>query len=140
MSVWREVQELLYERWATQWADTTPFAFSNEPMPDLGDPPVTNVRLRVDQRPGGPATLGRPGQRLVDRRGAVYAIFRAPPGGGVGGLSDLGEKAQRIFEGQRFDPNDIRFEVGSVSPGVEVDGGTWWGFTVEVPFSYGDII
>lgn len=140
MSVWREVQEALYQRWATEWADTTPYAFSNEPMPELGDPPATNVRLRVDPRPAGQATLGRPGQRRVDCRGAVYAIMRCVPGTGVGELSDLAEKAKRIFQGQRFEPHDIRFETGDIGPGSEIEGGRWWGVTVECPFAYEDVI
>jgi hypothetical protein len=137
VSVWREVQERLYARWQEGWANTTPYAYANEPY--NGDPEVPHVRFRVQQRPGGPGTLGRPGNRKMDRRGVVFAILREPPGKGVGTLSDLAEKAKNLFEGCSFAPYNIRFQQGDVGDAIEVEGGRWWGVTVELPFDYEEI-
>lgn len=138
MSVWREVQERLYGRWESGWADTTRFALSGETFePDKDE---TWARVRVQSRPGTQETLGAPGNRKMSRRGVVFALLRQPAGKGEGPLSDLAEKAKGLFEGQRFAPHGIRFGECDVGAGGEIEGGRWWGVTVECPFDYEEII
>lgn len=133
MSVWREVQEALYQRWKAEWGETTPYAFANETF----DPPDGPwVRFVVIRLPGGPGTLGRPGQKRMDRAGLVMIMLREPPGDGTGQISDLAEQAAAIFENKRFGPHDIRF--AQVEPGEagDVEDGRWWGVVVEGRFDY----
>lgn len=136
MSVWREVQEALYQRWAEGWADTTPFVFDDEKF----DPPKAPwVRFSVKRMPGGAGTLGRKGNRKMDRRGRLFIQLFVPPGDGVGDLSDLAEAAAALFENCRFEPHDIRF--GQVEPGEsgDSDKGRWTSVTIDDPFDYEDI-
>lgn len=141
MSVWREVQEALYQRWIAGWVDggsaqLTPFVFENE----VFDPPSAPwVRFSVKRMPGGPGTMGRPGNRKMDRVGMIFAQIFEPPGDGTGRISDLGEQAAALFENCRLTTHDIRF--GEVEPGQagDVDKGTWWGLSVEGRFDYEDL-
>lgn len=145
MSVWREVQETLYQRWRDGWVTTDPtpepltyYVFGNEKAkpPDDG----VWVRFSVKRRPGGNGTLGGPGRRKMDRRGVVFIQLFEHPGKGVGNLSDLGEQAAALFENCRLLANhDIRF--AAVEPGEEgeIEGGRWWGLSVEGGFDYEDI-
>lgn len=131
MSVWREVQEALYQRWADEWGQTTPYAFGNE----VFDPPRGAwARFSTIRLPGGAGTLGP--RRKMDRAGMVMILLREPPGEGVGDISDLAEQAAKIFENKRLAPHDIRF--ASVEPGEagSVDKGRWWGVAVEGRFEY----
>jgi len=142
MSVWREVQETLYQRWAANWLDgsdpKTPYVFENDPF----DPPNAPwVRFSVRRMPGGPGTLGRTGTRKMDRVGRVFIQLFEPPGAGVGRSSDLAEDAAKIFEGCRLlSDHDIRF--AEVEPGSagDIENGRWWGVVVEGRFDYEDII
>jgi hypothetical protein len=137
MSAWREVKAVLYQWWADGWGDTTRYAFANEQFDPQG---AEHVRFRVQGRPSTQITLGRPGQRRVDRQGAIFMQIRVLPGDGEGRLSDLAEKAGRLFEARRMAPHDIRLETAQPGPAGDVDGGTWYGVTIEVPFAYQDII
>lgn len=141
MSVWREVQETLYQRFADHWVTPgpdpqplTPYALANEKF----DPPKAPwAMMKVIRLPGGPGTIGRPGNKRMDRVGLVLIDLREPPNNGVGDLSDLAERAAAIFENCRIlSPYDIRFS--QVEPGEEsdIDKGRWWGVTVEGRFEY----
>ncbi|MFL6864114.1 MAG: hypothetical protein ACJ8DZ_14055 [Allosphingosinicella sp.] len=137
MTVWREVQETIYRRWVEAWSEAgreiTPTQFDNEKM----DPPDGPwVRLVVRGRPGGPGTIGRPGNRRMDRVGVVFIDLREPPGSGVGHVSDLAERARGVFEDRRFGPYDIRFATVDIGGESEIDGGRWWGVTVEARFDF----
>lgn len=133
MSVFREVQEALYQLWTDEWGETTPYAFANETF----DPPNRPwARFAVIRLPGGPGTLGPPGRKKMDRAGQVMIVLREPPGDGVGDLTDLAEKAAKIFENKRLPVHDIRF--AEVEPGEQgdIDDGRWWGVAVEGRFDY----
>lgn len=149
-SVWREVQETLYQRWAARWV-VDPLAVEPEPLTyyvfedDKAEPPADEdivwARFSVKRLPGGPGTMGRPGNRKMDRRGIVFVQLFTPPGNGVGKISDYGEKAAGIFESCRLlAEHDIRF--GTVEPGEtgQVENGRWLGLSVEGPFDYEQII
>jgi hypothetical protein len=156
VSVWREVQERLYQRWADQWAvvpgadplvPLTPFVFEDEKFdpalvtaPEGWDPGKDAwARFSVKRMPGGPGTMGRPGNRKMDRVGRVFVQLFRPPLQGVGDMSDLGERAAGIFENCRLAPHDIRF--GEVEPGptASVEDGKWLGLSVEGRFDYEQI-
>lgn len=143
MSVWREVQEALYQRWRDQWAEVpgadplvplTPYCFEDEKF----DPPDAEwVRFSVKRMPGGQGTLGGPGRRKMDRVGMVFVQLFKPPGNGVGDLSDLGDRAAKLFENCRIKAtHDIRF--AEVEPGQsgQVENGRWVGLSVEGRFDY----
>ena len=140
MSVWREVQELLYQRWAARWVagddPRTPYVFENEKF----DPPDGPwVRFSVRRMPGGQGTLGPPGRRRMDRTGMVFIQLFEPPGNGTGRISDLASEAALIFENCRIQsPHDIRF--AEVEPGQagDVERGRWWGVAVDGRFDYED--
>lgn len=146
MSVWREVQETLYQRFRDHWLDDavpTPgpltFAFFGNETAKLPDAPW--VHFRVIRLPGGQDTLGKPGNRKMNRIGQVLIDLREPPGAGVGNISDLAERAAKIFENCRIlATHDIRF--AKVEPGEEqdIDKGRWWGVSVEGRFDYEEII
>lgn len=139
MSVWREVQEKLYQRWREGWVDDdanelTPFFFNNEDGFDPPDGP--HAKFMVTRQPGGPETLGPKGRRKMNRVGLLTILLREPPGDGVGSMSDLGEKAAKLFENCRLEPHDIRF--AQVEPGDEreIEDGRWWGLVVSGRFDY----
>lgn len=134
-SVWREVQELLYQRFVTGWGDTSPVQLGNETF----DPPDGLwAKVLIMGRPSSPGTLGAPGRRRVDRSGAIFVLLRIPPGSGVGSLSDVADKARKLFEGARIFTHDIRPQIGDIGDEGDVDEGRWWGCAVEVPFDYED--
>lgn len=133
MSVWREVQEAVLAWWETRWADAAPMAYQDETQDPVDGP---HGRLWVQQRPGGPGTLGRPGSRKMDRRGAATVTLRQPPDRDSGALSDLAEKARDAFENCRLAPHDIRFADVQIGPMIDVEAGRWSGVTVEAPFDY----
>ncbi|MEJ7831342.1 MAG: hypothetical protein WKF79_00370 [Nocardioides sp.] len=146
MSIWREVQETLYSRWRDQWAvapgavplvQLTPYWFEDEKAEPVDAP---WARFSVKRMPGGPGTMGRPGNRKMDRVGMVFVQLFQPPLRGIGGLSDLGERAAAIFENCRLiETRDIRF--GEVEPGAsgQIEAGRWLGLSVEGRFDYEDI-
>lgn len=135
--VWRQVQELIYQRWADRWVNAgtprTPFAFDNEAEPATDAP---WARVLVRSRPGGPGTIGAPGTKRMDRAGVVYIDLREPPGDGVGTLSDLAEDARDVFENCRLPGFDIRFGAVDIGDEGQVENGRWWGVTVEARFDY----
>lgn len=136
MSVWREVQEALYQRWRAEWGATSPYSFENEGF----DPPAALwCNFRTIRMPGGPGTIGKPGNRKMDRVGLLLIVLKIPPGGGIGIISDRAEKAAAIFENKRLSPHDIRF--AQVEPGVgsEIENGRWWGVSVEGRFDYEEL-
>lgn len=140
MTVWREVQEALYARFIDQWKvgaePRTPIQLDNEKF----DPPDGPwVKLVTQRRAGGPGTMGRPGNRKMDRAGAVFVLLREPPGDGVGRLSDLADQAAAVFENCRLQPHDIRFST--VEPGLasQIENGRWWGVAVEGRFQYEEL-
>lgn len=150
MSVWREVQETLYRRWATKWV-VDPLAPEPEPLTyyvfedEKASPPAGAAlwaRFSVKRMPGGPGTIGRPGNRKMDRVGMVFIQLFQPAGtGNVGQLSDYGERAAGIFENCRLlADHDIRF--GEVEPGEsgQVENGRWLGLSVEGRFDYEQIV
>lgn len=144
MSVWREVQEALYQRWQDQWVNNalppaalTAFTFANETF-DPPDGPWADVR--VQERVSAQETLGRPGNRKVDRQGAVIVLLREPPGDGAGRLSDLAAKARAIFECCRLAPHDIRFNACQIGQAAQLQDGGWWGVAVDCPFAYEELI
>lgn len=145
MSVWREVQETLYQRWRDHWLNDdvptpgplTPYAFGNEKSASCDGP---WAHFSVKRLPGTNETLGRPGNRKINRVGMVFIDLREPPLNGVGNLSDLAERAAAIFENCRIlATHDIRFAI--VEPGEEgmIDKDRWWGVSVEGRFDYEDI-
>jgi hypothetical protein len=140
MAPWRAVQEALYRRWTERWVvgddPRTPFAFDNDKI-ETGDAAWALVQVRA--RAGGAGTIGRPGNRKMDRRGAVYIDLREPPGRGVGNLSDLAEAARSIFEDCRLDTYDIRFGPVDIGQEGQIENGRWWGVTVEAPFDYEEL-
>jgi hypothetical protein len=147
VSVWREVQETLYQRWAAQWAvdpladplvPFSPYWFED----DKADPPADLwARFSVKRMPGGPGTIGRKGNRKMDRVGMVFIQLFQPPGtGDIGALSDAGEKAAGIFENCRLlSDHDIRFGEVEPGPSGQVEKGRWLGLSVEGRFDYEDI-
>lgn len=136
MKPWRAVQELLYERWRVAWADRAPYSLGNEPEPKVDG---KWGKVSIQSRPGGPGTIGRPGNRKMDRAGVVFIDLREPPGEGVGDLSDLAEEARDVFENCRFAPFDVRFSTVDIGDEGLVDEGRWWGVTVEARFDYEEV-
>lgn len=140
MTPWRAVQETLYRRWTERWVvgedPRTPFAFDNDKI-ETGEGAWALVQVRA--RPSGAGTIGRPGNRKMDRRGVVYIDLREPPGRGVGTLSDLAEAARAVFEDCRLAPYDIRFGPVDIGQEGQIENGRWWGVTVEAPFDYEEL-
>lgn len=137
MSVWREVQEALYQRWKAGWVNgpdpLTPFVFENKSFA----PPVAPwARFSVKRMPGGTGTLGNIGNRKMDRVGMVFVQLFEPPGGGTGRISDLGEFAAGLFENCRIEPHDIRFSAVEPGQASDIENGRWWGLSVEGRFDY----
>lgn len=139
MSVWREVEEAVLARWVAQWADLTPFVFQDEKLELPLDHDGPWARVLVQSRPSGPGTLGSPGNRKMDRAGALFALVRQPPNRASGELSDLAEKARDIFENCRFGPHDLRFGAVQIGAQDAVEQGRWTGVTVEARFDYEQI-
>jgi hypothetical protein len=142
LSAWRAVQEALFQRFKARWVvlgqPISPIQYGNETF----DPPDGRwVKLNPQRRPGSPGTIGRPGNRKMDRAGSLFILLREPAGNGVGDLSDLAEYAAKIFEGCRLPTYDLRFnEVEPLGDAAEIEGGRWWGVTVEARFVYEQIV
>lgn len=137
MSVWREVQETLYQRWADQWVSGgeayCPFVFEDEGF----DPPEALwARFSVKRMPGQQETIGTRGNRKMNRVGMVFIQLQTPPGAGVGLLSDAGEFAASIFENERLTPYDIRFNEVEPGESGDIDKGRWRGLVVQGRFEY----
>ena len=142
-SVWREVQEALYQRFVDRWVDGAGEALSAIQLGnETFDPPDGRwVQLLPQRRPGGPGTIGRPGNRKMDRAASLFILLREPPGDGVGDLSDYAEKAALIYEGCRFGPHDIRCTGAEpLGDAASIEKGRWWGVTVEARFDYEQMI
>lgn len=158
MSVWREVQETLYRRWRDSWAvvpgadplvPLTPYVFEDEKWEPraVSSPPGWDAsvdpwaRFSVKRMPGGPGTMGRPGNRKMDRVGMVFIQLFQPPLQGVGRLSDLGERAAGIFENCRLlADHDIRFAEVEPGPTATLEGDRWLGLSVEGRFDYEQLV
>lgn len=144
MTVWREVQEALYQRWTDHWVTDGPdpealtyFVFENEKASPPGGP---WARFSVKRLPGGQGTLGGPGRRKMDRVGIVFIQLYEPPGEGTGSISDLGEKAAKIFENCRLlADHDIRFAAVEPGEAGSIEKGRWWGLSVEGRFDYEEL-
>lgn len=137
MSVWREVQETILQRWAAGWLVTTPYCVENDPPYDPGAGPW--ARISIKRLPGGPGTIGRSGNKKMDRVGVVFIQLFEPPCAGTGRISDLAEQAAAIFENCRLEPHDIRFaevEPGEAGP---IEQGRWYGLSVRGRFGYEDV-
>jgi hypothetical protein len=140
-AVWTEVQEAIYQHFTTRWTLlTTPptIFFSNE---EPNDPPDGQWgMLIVQRRVGGPGTIGKPGNRKMDRVGTVFVLLREPPGDGVSSMSDLGEYAAKIFEDCRLSVHGIRFATSEPGVAEKIDNGKWWGVAVEARFDFEELI
>lgn len=136
MTVWREVQEALYERWRVEWAAATPYFFADETEPELSG---YWCRVRVQHRPGQQETLGPKRKRKWARNGVVFISVRGPTGTGVGDRSDLAQQARDVFEGCGFSPHNIQFNEGDIGDDFEIEGGREREVLVECPFSYEEI-
>ena len=136
MTVWRDVQEAIYARWLESWGDTSLTQLGNETF----DPPdALWCQLLIQSRPSGVGTIGKPGNRKMDREGVVFVLLREPPGDGTGNLADKASAARDVFEGCRFGPHSLRFNEGDIGEAGDVDSGRWWGVAVEVPFAYEEL-
>jgi hypothetical protein len=136
VTVWREVQDALYSRFSEMWADRTPFRFANE---EPIDPPSTGEWIEsvlIQRRPGGPGTIGSPGNRKMDRRGVVYILLRGALDVGSGPLADRAQEAADVFENCRVPTHHIRFETVDVGEASLIEDARRWGVTVEAPFDY----
>lgn len=140
MSVAREVEESILQRWVASWVNgadpLTPFVFQDEKLDLPDDHDGQWARVLVQPRPGGQATLGAPGNRKMDRAGAVFVLLRQPPNRASGALTDLAERARDIYEACRFGPHALRFGDGQIGAIDAVEQGRWSGVTVEVRFDY----
>jgi hypothetical protein len=138
VSVWSDIQNRVYTEWGALWAAATRYSLPGEPF-DPED--QEHVLLETQNRPTAQETLGSPGNRKMSRRGVLYARVRVPPLTGDERLSDLAEKARRLFEARRLaGAGDIRFNACDIGPAGEIDGGRWRGVTVECPFDYEELI
>ena len=137
MSVWRDVEKAVLQRFLTAWGGTSPVFLANDTL----DPPdALWCQIIVVRRPGGPGTIGRVGNRKMDRRGAAYIMLRQPPLSGTGDLSDRAEQAAAIFENCSFPPHHIRFSVVEPGEAGSIDQGRWWGVTIEALFDYEHVV
>ena len=137
MTVWAAIEEALTQRFTTAWANTSPVQLGNE----LFDPPDGLwAHFITQRRGGGPGTIGKPGNRKMDRVGAVFILLRVPPGRGTRQLSEAAERACKIFENCRIAPHDIRFAQVEPGPASHVEEGRWWGVTIEGRFDYEDLV
>lgn len=140
MGVWREVQEAIYAHWVERWvlapggAERTKFALDNEAPFDPPNGP--HALVETQRRPGGPGTIGSPGNRKMDRAGVVFIRLRDVPGAGVGPVSDLADHAGDVFENCRLPVHGLRFANVDVDVAALIEDGKWWGVTVEARFDY----
>ncbi len=136
-TVWREVQDAILRHWEARWRDRTPGRYANEKF----DPPEAPwFDLSIQRRPGGPGTIGRRGNRKMDRVGSVFVLIHTPLGQGMGEASDLGDIAAKVFEGCRLPVHDLRFNTAEpLGDAAEIEGGRWWAVTIEARFDYEEL-
>jgi hypothetical protein len=137
MTTDEQVHETLTERFLTAWNDRTPVAIADEPL----DPPHGRwVRFSILSAPSQQESLGSPGNRRFARAGRVFMQVHQLAGqGGDGPLVALAGAARDVFEGCRFQPNDIRFAAVDIGEAVNMDGGRWRGIAVQGRYEYEDL-
>jgi hypothetical protein len=114
------------------WGSSGPYVFDNEDF----EPPTDAVWARVAVRHSGAGqeTLGGPGNRKFERRGAVITQVFVPQGTGTTVLSGLLAAVRGTFEGVTLAGTTVRF--GDVVVRENGPDGSWFMSTVEAQFTY----
>lgn len=133
MTALNAARQSIYQRFITEWANTSPFTFDNEKF----DPPDTNpwVRLTVRHTGSVQETLGRIGNRKFNRSGSILIQVFIATNLGTETSDDLVTPARNIFEGASF--NGV-YANNSVVREVGIDG-RWFQTIIETFFFYDEI-
>lgn len=131
MTTPNEAHAAINDRFITQWADATPFTFTNEGT--LADSVDTAwVMVTVHPTKGGQHTLGKKTQRRYRRNGLIMAQVFTPVNTGSQQAETLAKQLGDIFEGESFDGVDC-FNANMRNNGSD---GEWFQMNVDVEFSY----
>lgn len=131
MSTFNEARELIYQRWATQWATTTDYAFPGENFTPPDASPWAHVTVRHGT--ASQETLGPPGARRWERGGSVIVRLYDVDNQGMASLDALAQTAKAVFEGVSL--GDVRFQEAVLRDAGGSDG-KWYQIVLEFPFKY----
>lgn len=130
MTTIAESRKAIYDRFITEWGNTSIFTFENEKFIPPEDTPW--VRLSVRNITGEQETLGPIGLRKYDRRGIIAMQIFVLADTGLAQADALSKTAQDIFEGISF------LGVHTDNSNIKESGidGKWLMMLVEIFFFY----
>ncbi len=130
-----DARETIYQRWATQWASTTPYTFANEAY----EPAVQTAWVSVNvfhtaSRLEAIGGRGYGGMNLYERQGICTIRIFVPQDQGIRAADSLAQQARSIFEGVTLASNAIRFtnvDIREVGP-----ADSWFVIELDAAFQY----
>jgi len=125
-----QAAESVAAQWVAEWGATTTFCLPNENFAKPASGPF--VRLLVQHRPGGNATLGATGFRRHTRQARVFIHVYDDADIGTRRLNQLAQQARAVFESRSF--SGLRFFPADVREGA--DEGRHKQMIVDAPFDY----
>lgn len=132
MTSYNDAREAILLAFTTAWAERAPYVFDNEDFTAPKDAPWARVAVRHSG--GGQETIGPPGARRFERRGTVFVQVFVPQNTGTIALGSLATVVRETFEGVTLAGTTVRFSGVIVRDGGP--DGSWFGTTVEAPFTY----
>ncbi|MGI9491975.1 MAG: hypothetical protein ACR2QF_06200 [Geminicoccaceae bacterium] len=100
-----EAEQLIYQRFLSEWGTTTPVALEEEQLPSGVSPGEDPWAYVYVQDIGTPQqTMGKPGNRRFLRKAQVNINIYVPQGKGTSLALDLAQQARDVFEGIRLSP------------------------------------
>lgn len=126
-------REAIYQRWVDNWTLTS-YVFENENSDSLDKGSADWARVSVREQLSRQETLGQPGDRRYQRRGAAFIQFFTGINAGAAQAGVLAEAARNIFEGEDFEGLDFfDVQVRDLGPNQEKK---WQLTVVEAAFTY----
>ncbi len=143
MTTITDAREAIYQHWAAGFiygpdnAQLCPYCFENEQF----DPPAGRwARLSVRHFDRNQETLGAPGNRKFERRGAVLIQLFDRPFQRLDQFGEIVAKAEALFDAVRIEGTTIRFQAAITRELGIIEDGRWLSFLVECNFVYDEIL
>lgn len=114
-----EAEQLILDRWVTEWGTTTPFTFEEEQIPvgvDVGE--TSWVYLFIQDIKSDQINLGAIGGRRYLRKAQVQIYIFTPANQGTAEALSLAQQAREVYEGIRLEPlkNFLEGQIVRVGP------------------------
>lgn len=136
MTTLNQAREAVEQRFVTQWANRTLFAFENEDFKTPEDPQKDWVRVVVRNIGGGAETIGPIGGRKYRRKALTFVQIFTPVNRGLKIPDGHAQAARAIFEGVSF--NGLDFD-DSFATELGSRDGKWNQMNFEARFAYEEV-